>query len=114
MKSALGITNAEQTALGDALFDETDVELFIEEYTQANGYEPSEEEIFAQFSRLAEGKISIFVSHRLSSATSAGKIVVIENGSPVEVGTHQELMEMGGKYYTLFSTQAHRYTGEDF
>jgi len=74
----------------------------------------AEEEIFAQFSRLAEGKISIFVSHRLSSAVSAGKIVVIENGEAVEIGSHQELMEKGGKYYKLFSTQAHRYTGEDF
>ena len=74
----------------------------------------AEEEIFGQFSRLSEGKISIFVSHRLSSAVTAGKIVVLDDGELVEVGTHEELMARGGKYYKLFSTQAHRYTGADF
>ena len=73
----------------------------------------AEEEIFGQFSRLSEGKISIFVSHRLSSAVTAGKIVVLDDGELVEVGTHEELMARGGKYYKLFSTQAHRYTGVD-
>ena len=74
----------------------------------------AEEEIFGQFSRLSEGKISIFVSHRLSSAVTAGKIVVLDDGALAEMGTHEELMAKGGKYYKLFSTQAHRYTGAEF
>ncbi|MBQ4071993.1 MAG: ABC transporter ATP-binding protein [Clostridia bacterium] len=74
----------------------------------------AEEEIFGQFSRLSEGKISIFVSHRLSSAVTAGKIVVLGDGELVELGTHEELMAKGGEYYRLFTTQAHRYTGESF
>ena len=102
----------QKLSVSRAFFKNSDI-LILDEPT-ASLDALAEEEIFAQFSRLAEGKISIFVSHRLSSATSAGKIVVIENGEPVEVGNHQELMELGGKYYTLFSTQAHRYTGEDF
>ncbi len=71
----------------------------------------AEEEIFRQFSVLSEGKISIFVSHRLSSAVTAGKIVVLDDGELVEVGTHTELMEKGGVYHKLFTTQAQRYTG---
>ena len=102
----------QKLSVSRAFFKNSDI-LILDEPT-ASLDALAEEEIFAQFSRLAEGKISIFVSHRLSSATSAGKIVVIDNGEPVEVGTHSELMELGGKYYTLFSTQAHRYTGEDF
>ena len=102
----------QKLSVSRAFFKDSDI-LILDEPT-ASLDALAEEEIFAQFSRLAEGKISIFVSHRLSSATSAGKIVVINNGEPVEVGTHQELMELGGEYYTLFSTQAHRYTGEDF
>ena len=74
----------------------------------------AEQEIFNQFEKLREGKTTIFVSHRLSSATTASKIIVVEDGEIVETGTHAELMEMKGKYYTLFSTQAKRYvTGSD-
>lgn len=69
----------------------------------------AEQEIFSQFEKLREGKTTIFVSHRLSSATTASKIIVIENGELAECGTHKELMELKGKYYTLFSTQAKRY-----
>ena len=50
------------------------------------------------FDRLREGKMTVFVSHRLSSATVASKIVVLEGGHVVEEGTHCSLMELGGKY----------------
>ncbi len=74
----------------------------------------AEQEIFSQFERLREGKTTLFVSHRLSSATTATKIFVIESGELVEEGTHDELMRLGGKYCHLFTTQAKRYvTGTD-
>ena len=69
----------------------------------------AEEEIFNQFAELAKGKIAIFVSHRLSSAVNADKIVVLKNGSISEMGTHGELMEKNGDYKLLFSTQAQHY-----
>lgn len=71
----------------------------------------AEQEIFNQFSALSKGKISIFVSHRLSSAVTADKIVVLKNGTVSELGTHTELMERRGDYHLLFSTQALRYLG---
>ena len=70
----------------------------------------AEQEIFNQFSELSRGKISIFVSHRLSSAVTAGQIVVINGGEVTESGTHEELMALGGEYHKLFTTQAQRYT----
>ncbi len=73
----------------------------------------AEAEVFNQFSKLSEGKIAIFVSHKLSSAVSASKIVVIDSGTVAEVGSHEELMALGGKYYELFSTQARRYAGKE-
>ena len=73
----------------------------------------AEQEVFNQFSALAKGKIAVFVSHKLSSAVSASKIVVIDGGTVAEVGNHEELMALGGRYYELFSTQAKRYTGND-
>ena len=74
----------------------------------------AEQEIFSQFYELSRGKITLFVSHRLSSATSASKIVLLDGGAVAEEGTHEELMELRGKYYTLFTTQASRYTGIDY
>ena len=53
-----------------------------------------------------------FVSHRLSSATIATQILVLENGRLIETGTHTELMKKEGVYYKLFSTQANRYITE--
>ena len=73
----------------------------------------AEKEVFDRFSELAKDKLTVFVSHRLSSATSASKIVVIDGGEISEVGTHSELMKKKGKYYQLFSTQASRYIGEN-
>jgi ABC-type multidrug transport system fused ATPase/permease subunit len=72
----------------------------------------AEQEIYNQFAGLAENRITVFVSHRLSSAVDASKIVVIDGGTVAEIGNHKELMAQKGKYYKLFTTQAKRYTGE--
>jgi len=72
----------------------------------------SEQEIFNQFDRLRNNKTTVFVSHRLSSATIADQILVIENGCLIEKGSHTALMAQGGKYAELFTTQSKRYTSE--
>ena len=69
----------------------------------------AEQEIFRQFDLLREDKTTIFVSHRLSSATVADQVIVLEDGQVIENGTHLELMALQGKYHKLFSTQAERY-----
>ena len=73
----------------------------------------AEQEVFNQFSKLSEGKIAVFISHKLSSAVSASKIVVLDNRTVAEIGSHDELMALGGKYYELFTTQAKRYAGSE-
>ena len=72
----------------------------------------AEREVFERFRELSVNKLTIFVSHRLSSAVDASKIVVIDGGKITEVGTHEELMTLGGKYHELFTTQAKRYMSE--
>ena len=69
----------------------------------------AEQEIYKQFDELRKDKTTIFVSHRLSSATSADKIIVLDGGKLIEEGKHAELMAKGGRYFDLFSTQAKHY-----
>ena len=69
----------------------------------------AEKEIFDRFTELSKDRLTVFVSHRLSSATTAGKIVVLRDGRIVESGTHAQLMAQGGDYHYLFTTQAERY-----
>ena len=69
----------------------------------------AENEVFNRFAELSEGKLTVFVSHRLSGAVNATKIIVIDNGEICEVGTHTELMDRRGEYYRLFKTQAEKY-----
>ncbi len=103
----LSIGQWQKLAIARAFYSSSDI-LILDEPTAS--LDPlAEQEIFNQFDKLREGKTTIFVSHRLSSATIASKIVVLEYGKLVEEGTHKELMEKRGKYYELFSTQAKRY-----
>jgi ABC-type multidrug transport system fused ATPase/permease subunit len=106
----LSIGQWQTLAIARAFYSTSDI-LILDEPTAS--LDPlAEQEIFNQFDRLREGKTTIFVSHRLSSATVASKIVVLEYGRVVEEGTHDELMDRHGKYYELFSTQAKRYIAE--
>ncbi len=97
----------QKLAISRAFYSQSDV-LILDEPTAS--LDPmAEQEIFNQFDRLRKDKTTIFVSHRLSSATVASLIVVLEDGAVVETGTHSELMAKRGRYYELFSTQAKRY-----
>ncbi|TXT56429.1 MAG: conserved membrane protein of unknown function [Candidatus Thorarchaeota archaeon] len=54
---------------------------------------------------LLKGRTSIVIAHRLSTIVNADRIVVLEDGKIVETGTHRELMEKKGKYYSLYELQ---------
>ena len=106
----LSIGQWQKLAIARAFYSDSDI-LILDEPTAS--LDPmAEQEIFNQFDTLRRDKTTIFVSHRLSSATTASKIIVLEDGRIVEEGTHRELMELGGKYHKLFTTQAKRYITE--
>jgi ATP-binding cassette subfamily B protein len=65
--------------------------------------------IYEHFRNLTQNRIAILISHRFSTVRMASQIVVIENGSIIERGTHAELMELQGHYERLFSLQAAGY-----
>jgi ATP-binding cassette, subfamily B, bacterial len=48
--------------------------------------------------RLAEGRTTIVIAHRLSTVRDADQIAVLDGGAVVERGTHEELLELGGRY----------------
>ena len=103
----LSIGQWQKLAVARAFYSDADI-LILDEPT-ASLDAIAEQEIFNQFDQLRHDKTSLFVSHRLSSATIASKIIVLECGKVVEEGTHKELMEQKGKYHELFTTQAERY-----
>ena len=51
------------------------------------------------------GRTSIVIAHRLSTIQSATKIIVMHKGEIREMGTHQELLALGGIYYKLYQLQ---------
>lgn len=65
--------------------------------------------IFAELKENLKGRIGIVISHRFSTVRMADRIAVIADGKVSELGTHQELMKMGGTYARLFELQAAGY-----
>jgi ATP-binding cassette, subfamily B, bacterial len=72
-----------------------------------------ESEIFERILAETRGCTTILVSHRFSTVRKADRICVLEHGRVAELGTHDELMALGGRYRTMFELQAARFTEVD-
>lgn len=69
----------------------------------------NEQQLYENFSNISKDKISIFISHRLPSTKFCNKIILIDNQKIIESGTHEELMDLKGTYYNMFTTQGKYY-----
>jgi ATP-binding cassette subfamily B protein len=69
----------------------------------------AEHEVFTRFRRLAAGRSTILISHRLSTVRMADCIYLLEDGRIAESGRHDELIRRGGTYARMFETQAQSY-----
>ncbi|WP_458628373.1 ABC transporter ATP-binding protein [Winogradskyella sp. PC D3.3] len=69
----------------------------------------AESEVFGRFIGLTEDKTSIIISHRFSTVRQADRILVLEHGRALEIGTHEELMKNQALYSELFTLQAEGY-----
>lgn len=69
----------------------------------------AEHEVFLRFAELMQGKAAVLISHRFSTVRMADRILFLENGQLLELGSHEELLAKGGKYAELFRLQAKGY-----
>ena len=72
-----------------------------------------EAEIFDRLLAATRRCTTILISHRFSTVRHADRICVLEHGHVVEIGTHDELIALGGRYRTMFDLQAQRFTAPE-
>ncbi len=97
----------QKIALGRAYMRDAQL-LILDEPTAALDAR-AEHEVFQRFTELTKGKTSVLISHRFSTVRMADRILVLENGTRKELGTHEELLQAGGRYAELFGLQAQGY-----
>lgn len=97
----------QKIALARAYMKDAEV-MILDEPTSALDAK-AESEVFGRFIGLTEGKTSIIISHRFSTVRQADRILVLEHGKVLELGTHEELIKNKTLYAELFSLQAEGY-----
>lgn len=105
----------QKLALGRAMMRQTPLLLLLDEPTSALDAQ-AEHDLFEDYAESAKrvaattGGITVLVSHRFSTVRMADLIVVVNEGRVQESGSHQQLMDLGGLYFELYTLQARAYT----
>lgn len=82
--------------------------IILDEPTAA--IDPLEESnLYNKFSILSQNTISIIVTHKIGAAKIADRILVLNNGELIELGTHKELLSLKGEYYKMYTSQSKWY-----
>jgi ATP-binding cassette subfamily B protein len=69
----------------------------------------AEYEVFQRFAELTKDKTAVIISHRFSTVRMADRILVLDRGELLEEGSHEQLLDMQGRYAELFNLQAMGY-----
>lgn len=100
----------QRVAFARALYQDAPV-ILLDEPTSA--LDPiAENAIYEQFGRIAQGKTTLFITHRLASTRLADEIFVLSGGKIAESGPHAALMDRHGLYEKMFDSQKKWYAGE--
>ncbi len=97
----------QKIALARAYMKDSDI-MILDEPTSALDAQ-AEYDVFKRFIGLTKGKTSIIISHRFSTVRMADRILVLQDGKVLELGTHEELMASPALYSKLFNLQAAGY-----
>lgn len=101
---------AQKTAVARIFAKDFDIAILDE---PSSALDPiAEARMYENLIEATENKTVIYISHRLSSAVLSDKIFVLDHGTIIEAGSHNELMASGGKYSEMFALQASAYKGE--
>ncbi len=103
----ISIGQWQRLAIARALFRDAPVVVLDE--PSASLDPRGEAELFDLLQSMCENRIVIFVSHRFATVRSADLVMVMDHGEVVEMGSHDELIAIGGLYRDLFTIQAERY-----
>lgn len=97
----------QKVKLAQALYKDAPI-MVLDEPTAA--LDPlAEHEVYQQYLRFAQNKLSLFISHRLSSTRFCDRIIYLKQGELTEEGTHDELLANQKDYYNLYEAQAYYY-----
>jgi ATP-binding cassette, subfamily B, bacterial len=97
----------QKVALGRAYM--RDAQLIILDEPTAALDARAEYDVFQRFAELTRGKASVIISHRFSTVRMADRILVLEGGKLLEIGSHEQLLLQNGRYAELFALQARGY-----
>jgi len=90
-------------------FMRQDADVLVLDEPTASMDAEAEVKIFERFRELTDDKIAIVISHRFSTVRMADEIIVLDRGTIIERGSHDQLVKGGGRYATLFNLQAAGY-----
>lgn len=110
MKDGLELSGGQKQRflLARALYKDAPI-LVLDEPTAA--LDPiAESQVYDSYQKYTEGKMAIFISHRLASTRFSDRIVLIDGGEIVEIGKHEELMKAAGIYAEMFELQSSYYS----
>lgn len=93
----------QRVAIARALFSKAAVRILDEPTSSLDPIRESE--IYQEFEKLMHNKTTILISHRLGSTRLADEIFVVNDGTVIEKGTHDELMAIGGNYFQMYEMQ---------
>ena len=98
----------QKLAIARALYKEGTKCVILDEPTSALDA-LAEADIYQSFSDLVKDKTAIYISHRMTSTKFCDRILLFDETGLAEVGSHDELMKLQGKYYELFNIQGKYY-----